>query len=172
MALVKCPECGKSVSNLAEYCPECGYPINKTKGKALLWFLAVPAVTVAIFIVVAIIGLLAAIAIPNFIRARTTTQKRQCVVNLSQIARAKQVWAEKHNATNGEEVPTAELLDISGADKKRIWFCPKDPTRSFVNSCEINPVGTDPSCKIDPSHRLSSEITRQGAPHRKLNLRK
>ena len=36
-------------------------------------------------IVVAIIGLLAAIAIPNFVRARTTSQKNACINNLRQI---------------------------------------------------------------------------------------
>lgn len=28
MALIKCPECGQNVSNLAESCPNCGYPLN------------------------------------------------------------------------------------------------------------------------------------------------
>ncbi len=27
MALIKCPECGADVSNVAESCPKCGYPI-------------------------------------------------------------------------------------------------------------------------------------------------
>ncbi len=31
MALVKCKECGKKVSNKAEVCVECGYPLNKKK---------------------------------------------------------------------------------------------------------------------------------------------
>lgn len=29
MALVKCPECGKEISNKAEVCPNCGYPISR-----------------------------------------------------------------------------------------------------------------------------------------------
>lgn len=29
MALIKCPECGKQVSDKAEFCPNCGYPISK-----------------------------------------------------------------------------------------------------------------------------------------------
>ena len=37
---------------------------------------------VEIMIVVAIIGLLAAIAIPNFIRARSTSQQNACINNL------------------------------------------------------------------------------------------
>src|SRR6266478_4702290 len=48
---------------------------------------------VEIMIVVAIIGLLAAIAIPNFVRARSTSQKNACINNLRQIDGAKQQWA-------------------------------------------------------------------------------
>ncbi|MDE5803214.1 MAG: zinc-ribbon domain-containing protein [Lachnospiraceae bacterium] len=29
MALIKCPECGKEISDKASSCPGCGYPINK-----------------------------------------------------------------------------------------------------------------------------------------------
>src|SRR5713101_4166434 len=48
---------------------------------------------VEIMIVVAIIGLLAAIAIPNFVKARTTAQKNACINNLRQIDGAIQQWA-------------------------------------------------------------------------------
>lgn len=48
---------------------------------------------VEIMIVVAIIGLLAAIAIPNFVRARTRAQQEACIANLKQIEGAIQVWA-------------------------------------------------------------------------------
>lgn len=29
MALVRCPECGKSVSSYAQICPCCGFPISR-----------------------------------------------------------------------------------------------------------------------------------------------
>ena len=45
---------------------------------------------VEIMIVVAIIGLLAAIAIPNFVKARKTAQKNICINNLRIIADAAQ----------------------------------------------------------------------------------
>ncbi|HEX4645668.1 MAG TPA: prepilin-type N-terminal cleavage/methylation domain-containing protein, partial [Verrucomicrobiae bacterium] len=48
---------------------------------------------VEIMIVVAIIGLLSAIAIPNFVRARTSSQTNACINNLRQIDGAKQEWA-------------------------------------------------------------------------------
>ena len=33
MALIKCPECGKEISDRAGTCPNCGYPIEETKKK-------------------------------------------------------------------------------------------------------------------------------------------
>jgi prepilin-type N-terminal cleavage/methylation domain-containing protein len=48
---------------------------------------------VEIMIVVAIIGLLAAIAIPNFVKAREKAQMEACIANLRQIEGAVQVWA-------------------------------------------------------------------------------
>ena len=29
MALIKCPECGKEISDMANSCPNCGYPIKE-----------------------------------------------------------------------------------------------------------------------------------------------
>ena len=48
---------------------------------------------VEIMIVVAIIGLLAAIAIPNFVRARTQSQMNACINNLRQMDGAVQQYA-------------------------------------------------------------------------------
>src|SRR5438128_9787176 len=48
---------------------------------------------VEIMIVVAIIGLLASIAVPNFVRARATSQANACINNLRQIDGAAQTWA-------------------------------------------------------------------------------
>ena len=55
---------------------------------------------VEIMIVVAIIGLLAAIAIPNFVKARATSQANACINNLRQIdAAANQFALEQHKTT-------------------------------------------------------------------------
>ena len=57
---------------------------------------------VEIMIVVAIIGLLAAIAIPNFVRARNTAQQNACINNLRQIDAAVQQYAlENHVLSTG-----------------------------------------------------------------------
>lgn len=52
---------------------------------------------VEIMIVVAILGLLCAIAIPNFVKARTTTQQDACFNNLRQIDGAAQTYALENN---------------------------------------------------------------------------
>src|SRR6185295_3573253 len=65
---------------------------------------------VEIMIVVAIIGLLAAIAIPNFVKARTTAQKNACVANLKQIDGAVQQWVLEQKKTSTDNVTTTDVL--------------------------------------------------------------
>jgi prepilin-type N-terminal cleavage/methylation domain-containing protein len=68
---------------------------------------------VEIMIVVAIIGLLAAIAIPNFIKARATSQANACINNLRQIDGAEQQWAlETHQVSSN--VPATVAVLVSG----------------------------------------------------------
>ncbi len=64
---------------------------------------------VEIMIVVAIIGLLAAIAIPNFIKARATSQQNACINNLRQIDAAINEWALETGQSNGA-TPSATLV--------------------------------------------------------------
>src|SRR5678810_193148 len=94
---------------------------------------------VEIMIVVAIIGLLAAIAIPNFIKARTTSQMNACINNLRQIDGAIQQWAleNKKDATAKVTFP-----DISGYLKNSV-VCPAGGT-TFGNSYTIDDVVTKP----------------------------
>jgi prepilin-type N-terminal cleavage/methylation domain-containing protein len=66
---------------------------------------------VEIMIVVAIIGLLAAIAIPNFVRARQTSQTNACINNLRQIDAAKQQWALE-NGKQAASTPSSTALTI------------------------------------------------------------
>src|SRR5947209_6305028 len=66
---------------------------------------------VEIMIVVAIIGLLAAIAIPNFIKARATSQQNACINNLRQIDGAINEWALETGQSNGNSV--ANVMTVS-----------------------------------------------------------
>ena len=64
---------------------------------------------VEIMIVVAIIGLLAAIAIPNFVRARTTAQKNACIANLRQLDGAKQQWALENKKSSDDSAADGDV---------------------------------------------------------------
>ena len=59
---------------------------------------------VEIMIVVLIIGILMAIAVPNFIRARESSRRSSCIANLKQIDSAKEQWAMDNKAASGAAV--------------------------------------------------------------------
>jgi prepilin-type N-terminal cleavage/methylation domain-containing protein len=65
---------------------------------------------VEIMIVVAIIGLLAAIAIPNFVKARTLSQKNACIANLKQVDGAKATWALEMKKNTTDTVGDTDLF--------------------------------------------------------------
>jgi prepilin-type N-terminal cleavage/methylation domain-containing protein len=102
---------------------------------------------VEIMIVVAIIGLLAAIAIPNFVRARTTAQKNSCVANLRQIDGAKQQWALENKKASTD---TPADSDVTGFLKGgNMPACPAG------GSYTVNAVSADPTCsKSADGHTL------------------
>jgi len=70
---------------------------NQHPAKMLLLGAAVP------------VGMLSAIAIPNFVKARTTAQKNACINNLRQIDAAKQQWALE-NKKPDSVTPTRSAL--------------------------------------------------------------
>jgi prepilin-type N-terminal cleavage/methylation domain-containing protein len=110
---------------------------------------------VEIMIVVALIGLLATIATPTWVRARTNSQMNTCVNNLRQIDSAKQQWAlETKQSTNS----TPSYTDISGYLKHAV-SCPSAGTdTTFGGSYEPNDVATAPTCKISPAtHMIATE---------------
>ena len=59
---------------------------------------------VEIMIVVAIIGMLASIAVPNFVKARTMARQKSCISNLQSIDGAMETWATDLNKAEGQAV--------------------------------------------------------------------
>jgi prepilin-type N-terminal cleavage/methylation domain-containing protein len=109
---------------------------------------------VEIMIVVAIIGLLAAIAIPNFVRARTTSQQNACINNLRLIDAAKQQWAlEKGEQSTATPVGTDLQPYLGRGTAGELPYCPVDTTMTFAQSYlpGVGNVGTKPVCNIVPS---------------------
>ncbi|HEY3761388.1 MAG TPA: type II secretion system protein [Verrucomicrobiae bacterium] len=65
---------------------------------------------VEIMIVVAIIGLLAVIAIPNFMRARSKSQQNACINNLRQIDSAINEWAMETGQITGATIGGVDVI--------------------------------------------------------------
>jgi prepilin-type N-terminal cleavage/methylation domain-containing protein len=103
---------------------------------------------VEIMIVVAIIGLLAAIAIPNFIKARTTSQQNACINNLRQIDGAAQQWALQNNKSGSATPLLASLQPYLGRGTAGQWpTCPAGGTYTIAN------INSKPTCNI-ANHQL------------------
>jgi prepilin-type N-terminal cleavage/methylation domain-containing protein len=109
---------------------------------------------VEIMIVVAIIGLLAAIAIPNFVKARTTSQQKSCINNLRQIDGAVTQWALE-TGQSASAVPTFANISpyIKLNSQSSIPGCPAG------GSYTLGAAGTSPAVSCS----LSADPT---APHK------
>ena len=94
---------------------------------------------VEIMIVVAIIGLLAAIAIPNFVKARTLSQKNACIANLKQMDGAKATWALEQKKVSTDTPVDTDLFGSTQyiRDKPE---CPGGGTYALLD------VSTKPTC--------------------------
>jgi prepilin-type N-terminal cleavage/methylation domain-containing protein len=111
---------------------------------------------VEIMIVVAIIGLLAAIAIPNFIKARATSQSNACINNLRQIESACQQVAIAKNLAAGATInfPADVTPYIKLNSAGSVPPCPAGGTYSLLA------VGANPQSQcslgttVNPPHIL------------------
>jgi len=103
---------------------------------------------VEIMIVVAIIGLLAAIAIPNFVRARTQSQTNACINNLRQLDGAKQQWALENKVTTSPQ--SADVAPYMGRGTAGTY-----PSCPAAGSYTLGDLSTAPSCSLSASgHKL------------------
>ena len=80
---------------------------------------------VEIMIVVAIIAILAAIAIPNFVKYRNESQKNACISNQSSIKTAMENWAAEP-AHAGQTPKETDIAPTDGTGYlKTVPVCPK-----------------------------------------------
>jgi len=95
---------------------------------------------IEILFVVAIIGVMLAIAIPSFTNARDKARRNCCIKNLSQIQTAKEQFIIVSKRVEGDDVNMDELVP---AYIRRIPECPADGVYDPM------PMGQNPICTID-----------------------
>lgn len=96
---------------------------------------------VEIMIVVLIIGILLAIAVPNFVKAREVSRAKSCVANLRSITYAKEQWAvEQKKATTDTPADT----DLYGTNN----YLHNTPTCPSGGTYAINDLASWPSCSV------------------------
>jgi len=115
--------------------------INKTKKAGFT--------LVEIMIVVAIIGLLAAIAIPNFVKARQNSQTNACINNLRQIDGAKQQYALEQGKTGNTSVATTDIqayLGRSSGGSIATMDCPLIKPPASLSGYTLGTLDVAPTC--------------------------
>src|SRR5881394_1061735 len=121
-----------------------GVPQPKTNGLAIaslvLGILAVLLCGVAI-VLIPVVGLLAAIAIPNFVKAREASQRAACISNLRSIDGAKAVWALENKKVDGT-IPSSS--DLFGPGKQMA----NEPACPAGGNYSLGAVGERPTCTI------------------------
>ncbi|MDD5678292.1 MAG: prepilin-type N-terminal cleavage/methylation domain-containing protein [Kiritimatiellae bacterium] len=120
---------------------------------------------VEIMIVVAIIGLLAAIAIPSFMRARLTSQQNACINNMRQIEAAKDQFSLENGWTNGQAwsndaaafVVLVSAGSTPGGYIKAFPNCPASTNSASTvtksaeasgNDYAVGAIGSNAACKV------------------------
>ena len=105
---------------------------------------------VEIMIVVAIIGMLATLAIPNFVKSRNQAHKVSCISNLQHIDGAVQLWAMENKKDPDAPVTYQDI----GSYLRNSVSCPAGGT-SFEDSYSLTSVDAKPTCLRKPgSHKL------------------
>jgi prepilin-type N-terminal cleavage/methylation domain-containing protein len=107
---------------------------------------------VEIMIVVAIIGIIIAIAVPGFIRARSQSRMRNCQENLTKIDGAKEQMALEANLAPGAAVTMAQLTDSDSGN----GYLKKEPKEPSGGTYAVGNIGVDPTCSTGyPGHSLA-----------------
>ena len=100
---------------------------------------------IEIMVVVLLIGVLAAMAIPNLKRSLETTQAKACIVNLKNIDGAKVQWMAVANKMSADIPPREELFD---EDK----FIEDEPKCPAGGTYDLRTAGKKTLCSI-PTHK-------------------
>lgn len=104
---------------------------------------------VSIGLMVVMVPMYVAIAIPSLAKARDAAQLHACIANMRQIQIAKEQAALEHDFHKGDSIPKEQVSKYLSSGFEGLT-CPKG------GHYTINPVGEDPECSV---HGKSSEAT-------------
>ncbi len=122
-------------------CPECGAAVRVSERKGMPgWAIGCIVGVVVIPIIVGVVGILAAIAVPSFIRARDTSQFNTCMANLSMIESAKELAALEHPTLQPGDAIPPEMINPFLRGGLEGYSCP------LGGQYTINSVGREPEC--------------------------
>lgn len=99
-----------------------------------------------IMIIVGIIGVLAAVAIPNFVNARARTQSVNCSNNIRQFEAAKAQYSLECGLKNGDSIAPTSALDAYLVNLKVSTSCPSGGTYQ-----DVAVIGTTTRCSFHSS---------------------
>lgn len=97
---------------------------------------------VEIMIVIAIIGLLAAVAVPNFLKARTNAQKNSCIANLRLVDSTVQQWALEMKMASTETYVLSDAVLLGYFKGSALPGCPAGGSYASGSSVALPPTCT------------------------------
>jgi prepilin-type N-terminal cleavage/methylation domain-containing protein len=104
---------------------------------------------IEIMIVVMLIGVLSAVAVPNYVRARGDAQVKVCIVNLKQVYSAKQQWCL-------EQLKPETAIPV-GTDLAPYMNASTMPSCPAGGTYRIRRVSRDPVCSLSAiGHALTN----------------
>lgn len=117
--------------------------VNKRNGIAMIGTSSVGAKQMVAATLMMPVGIMAGVAIPSFMKARSTASANACINNLRQIDAAKEQWALEQKKASGDAAEEAGVVQyIRGAKLPR---CPNGGTYT------LNAIGTAPECSCGQS---------------------
>ena len=92
---------------------------------------------VEICVVVMIVGIILAIAVPNYVSAQRTSRAQSCIASLKEIDTAKSQYAVENGLSAGDSVNNAASLVPT--------YLPAWPSGPLPGTFIANAIGTDPT---------------------------
>jgi len=128
---------------------ECSYSVgqNTPAGCLTIGNGSQSAAAVVVLPAVAVAGVMGAIAIPSFVKARNVAQNNGCINNLRQLDAAENQWALEKGKKAGDVCTEEDLKPYIRLVNGKLPKCPQG------GAYTINPVGELPTCSV-PGHTL------------------